>query len=161
MFLVSSCSSICPILWSHVLCREWKYISSSADTNYTWVINNFIVFLSATYIADSAVHGIPYTILCHDKDITYVMPCRDTIIHILYQSRYIKSCYANVMLCWAQAACHAYDAIRQLYATMRYETASWPHSQYNSGFANVNRTHIFQGCFIGTVAATILKNMCK
>ena len=31
MFLVSSCSCLCPIHWSQVLCWEWRCIWSSAD----------------------------------------------------------------------------------------------------------------------------------
>ena len=45
MFLVLSCSCLCPIHWSQVLSREWRSSSSSTDrhcSNYIWVINNFI-----------------------------------------------------------------------------------------------------------------------
>ena len=45
MFLVSSCSCLCPIQWSQVLGREWRCSWSSADrrcSNYIWVIENFI-----------------------------------------------------------------------------------------------------------------------
>ena len=45
MFLVSSCSGLCPIHWSQVSSREWRCSWSSADrpcSNYIWVINNFI-----------------------------------------------------------------------------------------------------------------------
>ena len=45
MFLISSCSCLCPIHWSQVLSWEWRCSWSSADrrcTNYIWVINNFI-----------------------------------------------------------------------------------------------------------------------
>ena len=47
MFLVSSCSCLCPIHWSQVLSQELKCIWSSADrrcSNYIWVINNFIAY---------------------------------------------------------------------------------------------------------------------
>ena len=42
MFLVSSCSCLCPIHWSQVLSREWSCSWSSTDrrcSNYVWVIN--------------------------------------------------------------------------------------------------------------------------
>ena len=45
MFLVSSCSCLCPIQWGQVLSREWRCSWSSADrrcSNYIWVIDNFI-----------------------------------------------------------------------------------------------------------------------
>ena len=45
MFLVSSCSCLCPIQWSQMLIREWRCSWSSADrrcSNYIWVIDNFI-----------------------------------------------------------------------------------------------------------------------
>ena len=54
MFLVSSCSCLCPIQWS----REWRCSWSSADrrcSNYIWVINNFIAYQGATYIRDLTV----------------------------------------------------------------------------------------------------------
>ena len=47
MSLVSSCSWLCPIHWSHVLSREWRCSWSSADRrspNYTWLINNCIAW---------------------------------------------------------------------------------------------------------------------
>ena len=42
MFLVSSCSCLCSIRWSHVLSRELRFSWSSTDRqcfNYIWVIN--------------------------------------------------------------------------------------------------------------------------
>ena len=53
MFLVSSCSCLCPIHWSQVLNREWSCSWSSSDrwcSNYIWVINNFIAYWGAIYI---------------------------------------------------------------------------------------------------------------
>ena len=47
MFLVSSCSCLCPIYWSQVLSWEWRCSWSSADRRcsyYIWVINNFIAY---------------------------------------------------------------------------------------------------------------------
>ena len=43
MFLVSSCSSLCPIYWSQVLSPEWRCSWSSADrrcSKYIWASNN-------------------------------------------------------------------------------------------------------------------------
>ena len=62
MFLVSSCSCLCPIHWSHVLSREWRYSWSSADrqcSNYIWVINMFIAYLGATYMWGLTVITLP------------------------------------------------------------------------------------------------------
>ena len=42
MFLVSSCSWLCPIQWSQVLSREWR-----CRWNYIWVIDNFIAYYGA------------------------------------------------------------------------------------------------------------------
>ena len=53
MFLVSSCSRLCPVHWSQVLSREWSCSWSNADrqcSNYTWVINYFIAYLGSSYI---------------------------------------------------------------------------------------------------------------
>ena len=58
MFVVSSCSWLCPIHWSHVFSREWRCSWSSADrrcSNYIWVINNFIGYKGAPYIRYFAV----------------------------------------------------------------------------------------------------------
>ena len=53
MLLVSSCSCLCPIHWSHMFNREWRCSWSSTDrrcTNYIWVINKFIAYWGAAYI---------------------------------------------------------------------------------------------------------------
>ena len=58
MFLLSSCSCLCPIYWSHVLSWEWRCSWSSADrrcSNYIWVINNLIAYKGAAYIRDFMV----------------------------------------------------------------------------------------------------------
>ena len=52
MFLVSSCSCLRSIHWSHVLSWEWRCSWSSADrrcSNYIWMINHFIACWGATY----------------------------------------------------------------------------------------------------------------
>ena len=59
MLLVSSCSCLCPIHWSQVLCREWRCSRNSADrqwSNYIWVINNFIALKGAPYIKGLTVY---------------------------------------------------------------------------------------------------------
>ena len=63
MFLVSSCSCLCPIQWSQVLTREWRCSWSSADwrcSNYIWVIDNFIAYKGASYIRDLTVVNLQY-----------------------------------------------------------------------------------------------------
>ena len=52
MFLILSCSCLCPIHWYQVLSREWRRSWNSADrrcSNYIWVINNFITYLCVLY----------------------------------------------------------------------------------------------------------------
>ena len=47
LFLVSSCSCLCPIHWHQVLSREWRGRWGSANrrcSNYIWVINKFMAF---------------------------------------------------------------------------------------------------------------------
>ena len=64
MSLISSCSCLCPIHWSQVLCREWRCSWSSADrrcSNYIWVMNKIIAYQDATYIRGfTAIRGVPY-----------------------------------------------------------------------------------------------------
>ena len=58
MFLVSSCSCLCPIHWSQMSSWERTCSWSSADrqcSNYIWVINNFIAYQGAFYIRDIRV----------------------------------------------------------------------------------------------------------
>ena len=58
MFIVSSCSCLCPIHWSQMSSWEWRCSWSSADrrcSNYIWVINNFIAYQGASYIRDFTV----------------------------------------------------------------------------------------------------------
>ena len=69
MFLISFCSCRCPIQWSQVLSRDWRFNWSSADrcySNYIWVINKFIAYKTATYIRGFTIpyyNGIAYCIL--------------------------------------------------------------------------------------------------
>ena len=58
MFLVSSCSCLCPIQRSQVSSREWRCSWSSADrrcSNYIWVIDNFIAYWGVSYIRELTV----------------------------------------------------------------------------------------------------------
>ena len=53
MFLVSSCSCLCPIHRGQVLSWEWRCCWNSTDkhcSNYIWVINNFIAYSGVTYM---------------------------------------------------------------------------------------------------------------
>ena len=52
MFLVSSCSYLCPIHWSHALSHEWR-----CRWNYNWVISKFMANWGASYIK-----GLTYSI---------------------------------------------------------------------------------------------------
>ena len=59
MFLISSCSCLCPIQWSQVISWEWRCSWSNAGRecfNYIWVIKNFIAYYGATYIKGLTVH---------------------------------------------------------------------------------------------------------
>ena len=59
MFLVSSCSCLCPIHWSHLLCAKWWCSWSSGDrrcSNHIWVIMNVIAYCVATYIIGLTIH---------------------------------------------------------------------------------------------------------
>ena len=47
MSLVSACSCLCAIYWSHILSGEWICSWSNADrrcSNYIWVINNLVAY---------------------------------------------------------------------------------------------------------------------
>ena len=62
MFLVLSCSCLCPIHWSHLLSRKWRCSWSSADrrcSNCIRVMNNFIAYWDATYIRGLTVSNQP------------------------------------------------------------------------------------------------------
>ena len=52
MFLVSSCSCLCPIHWSQVLNQEWRCNWSSTDrlcSSSIWVFNNFFGYHGAIH----------------------------------------------------------------------------------------------------------------
>ena len=61
MFLISSCSCLCPIHLSQLLRQEWRCSWSSADrrcSNCIWVINNLIAYLGATYMRGLTVYSL-------------------------------------------------------------------------------------------------------
>ena len=67
MFLVSSCSCLCPIHWSQVLHLEWICSWSRVDRwcfNYIWVTNNFIAW-GAAYIRGLGIFEMPSIIWSH------------------------------------------------------------------------------------------------
>ena len=58
MFLVSSCSCLCPIQRSQLLSREWRCSWSNADRRSSiciWEIDNIIAYWGASYIRDLTV----------------------------------------------------------------------------------------------------------
>ena len=68
MFLISSCSCLCPMHWSQVFSWEWRCSWSNADrrcSNYIWVINNFIAYYGVTYIRGLMVFlfKVPFVLL--------------------------------------------------------------------------------------------------
>ena len=61
MFLIPACSCLCAIYWRQVLSEEWRCSWSSTNrwcSNYIWVINNSIAYLSASYVRDLMVVNI-------------------------------------------------------------------------------------------------------
>ena len=52
MLFVSPCRYLCPIHWSQVLSREWRWRCSTCRrcSNYFWVINSFIAYKGAVWI---------------------------------------------------------------------------------------------------------------
>ena len=71
MIIVSSCSCLWQIHWSHqVLSWEWRCSWGSADrrcSNYIWVINNFIAHWGAAYIKGLTVFRMH--LLIHSKGV--------------------------------------------------------------------------------------------
>ena len=70
MFLISSCSHLCPIHGSHMLSLEWRCTCSwsSADrqcSNYFWVVNNFIAYYGASYITGLMVPRVGQPVGSH------------------------------------------------------------------------------------------------
>ena len=68
MFLVSSCSCFCPVHWSQVLSKKWRYSWSSTDrrwSKFIWVINNVIAYKGVAYIRALKVPHIRLIHPCH------------------------------------------------------------------------------------------------
>ena len=76
MFLVSSCSCLCPIHWSQMSSWEWRCSWSSADmrcSSYIWAINNFIAYQGATYIGDFTVFAITDATILQPRPVSGVI----------------------------------------------------------------------------------------
>ena len=88
MFIVSIRSSVCPVHWSQVLSREWRYSRSRRCTNYIWVINKFVAYRSASYI-----RGLTYFIdrirARKDQLIQYLYHILTYYHILLYHFRYL------------------------------------------------------------------------
>ena len=102
MFLISSCSCLCPIHWSQVLCREWRCSWNSTtgnDPNYIWVIINFITYKGATYIRGLKVYHFSYSLI--------------TVVPVLHISSWIyQHCVCRWSGTWCQSICrHNVDYI--------------------------------------------------
>ena len=120
MFVVSSCSCLCPIYRSHVLSWEWRCSWSSADrrcSNYISVINNFIAHKGVTYIRDLTIHvqhcKTNFQILY--GDITYIpMWCIykqsicyrqiSNIRHTKFQNFLVSFCLWLCSIYWSQVS---------------------------------------------------------
>ena len=93
MLLVSSGSCLHPIRWSHILSWEWRCSWSSADrrcSNYTWVINNLITYLSASYIRDLTVHHVCVCVCVCEEDpqvtvMRKVLPAHENLMKCVYR----------------------------------------------------------------------------
>ena len=71
MFLISSCSCLCPIHWSQVLSQEWRCIWRSTNrrrSSYIWVINNFIAYSGVAYIRGLMVSNTQQFDIQHNTD---------------------------------------------------------------------------------------------
>ena len=109
MFLVSSCSCLCPFHWSHMLSREWRCSWNSFVwhcSNSISVINNFIAYQGVAYIRGwtvSLTGSIFVSNLLNRHYITrlwgWVMGC---IWRFKAWSVFILSdrCYASSIILW-------------------------------------------------------------
>ena len=96
MIVVSSCSSLQPIHWSHVLSWEWRYSWSSADrrcSNYIWVINNFIANSGVTYIRRLTVdHETATEYPTFLDDIFTLSRLNETLVYFFFNWNFIQFC---------------------------------------------------------------------
>ena len=68
MFLISSCSRLCPNHWSRVFSQEWRcsWISAARQcSKYIWVINNSIAYWGVTYIRGLTVMQVTCISWCY------------------------------------------------------------------------------------------------
>ena len=107
MFLVSSCSCICPIYWSYVLSWEWRCSWSSGDrrcSNYIWVINDLFAYKGASHIRDfifmyfqvtgNHVTTVRYANLCFPEQ-GFLKTCVTTMLR---SYRTFKQCFLGMIL---------------------------------------------------------------
>ena len=74
MFLISSCSCLCPVHWSQVLSRLWRCSWSSADrgcSNDIWVINKLIAYKGVTYIRGMMILDIMF-MFCYNWNFSQI-----------------------------------------------------------------------------------------
>ena len=104
MFLVPSCSCLCPIYWSHVLSREWRCSWGSADrrcSNYIWVIDNLIANLGASYIRELTVYSLctlqilycASTCMYYFSDIYYIEEVTDDKFTFKGVTKFLKTLF--------------------------------------------------------------------
>ena len=101
MFLICSCSCLCPIYWSHVLSWEWRCSWCSADrrcSNYIWVINNLIAHKGVTYIRDLKVLAVVHFELFIGKSFRYSMAVKLKFYLTYFSclSQYCFNCQLNL-----------------------------------------------------------------
>ena len=92
MFLVLSCTCLCPIYWSHVSSWEWRCSWSNADrrcSNYIWVTNNIIAHKGASYIRDLTVYElinlVELKLICHGTHGFWKKNIFQLCIHWIFQ----------------------------------------------------------------------------
>ena len=98
MSLVSSCSCLCPIYWSHASSWEWRCSWSSTDrpcSDYISVINNLIAHKGATYIRDLTVYGIGELWSGYDSNIMIISSTACT------QSKQMLQALKDIFFCWS------------------------------------------------------------
>ena len=100
MFLVSSCSSLCPIHWSQVLSQEWCSWSSAGRlcSNYIWVINKFIAYWDVPYIRDLTIINFVVIIIPADAiALLGAMTSTPTVYPKKYAHGFVVLCFVVVM----------------------------------------------------------------
>ena len=108
MFLVSSCSCLRSIHWSHVLSWEWRCSWSSADrrcSNYIWVINNFIAYKGAIYIRG-------FTVVCNVLHVT---------LHVIWLSNSRFCCFNFHCNDVTRTPCRLNSSVSTLFVQLSYK----------------------------------------